>query len=95
MSFRNIIVESPAQISLKNEQLVIKTGSEHLVALEDISALLIESRRSLISSAALSELGSRGCAVFFCDEKHLNIPVRRSRQSGKVRATIPDFRSHL
>lgn len=35
MAFRNIIIESPAQISLKNKQLIIKTDSTHSVAVED------------------------------------------------------------
>ena len=40
MAFRNIIVESPAVISLRREQLIIRTDSDHSVAIEDISALL-------------------------------------------------------
>ena len=51
MAFRNIIIESPAQISLKNKQLIIKTDSTHSVAVEDISALLIESRASSKAAA--------------------------------------------
>lgn len=70
MAFRNIIIENPAHISLKNESLIIKTTNEHLVPIEDISALLIESKQSTITTAALSRLGQGGCAVFFCDEKH-------------------------
>lgn len=71
MAFRNIIVESPAAISLRREQLIIRTDSEHSVPIEDISALLLESRQTTITTAALSRLGQRGCAVFTCDEKHL------------------------
>lgn len=29
MAFRNIMVENPARISLKNEQLIITTDAEH------------------------------------------------------------------
>ena len=71
MAFRNIIVQSHAHLSIKNEQLIIRTDCEHAIAVEDISALLIESRQSTITAAALSRLGQSGCAVFFCDEKHL------------------------
>ena len=60
MAFRNIIIESPARISVKNEQLIIKTDSEHSLAVEDISALLLESRQSTVTTAALSLLGQRG-----------------------------------
>ena len=75
MAFRNIIIENPAQLSLKNKQLIIKTDSEHSLAVEDISALLIESRASTITAAALSYLGQSGCAVFVCDEKHMPCAV--------------------
>ena len=75
MAFRNIIVENPAVISLRREQLIIHTDSDHSVAIEDISALLLESRQTTITTAALSRLGQRGCAVFACDEKHLPCAV--------------------
>jgi CRISPR-associated protein Cas1 len=75
MAFRNIVVQNPANISLKNSQLIIRTDTEHSVAIEDISALLIESRQTNISTAALSKLGECGCAVFFCNEKHLPCAV--------------------
>lgn len=93
MAFRNIIIESPAQISLKNKQLIIKTDSEHSVAVEDISALLIESRASSITAAALSHLGQSGCAVFICDEKHLPCAVlepfsQHSRALGVLKAQL-------
>lgn len=71
MAFRNVIIESPARISLRNEQLVIHTDADHSIAPEDISALLLESRQSTVTVAALSLLGQRGCAVFVCDEKHM------------------------
>ena len=75
MAFRNIIIENPAYISIRNSQLVIRTDAEHSVALEDISALLLENRQSTITTAALSQLGQRGCAVFVCDEKHMPCAV--------------------
>ena len=75
MAFRSIMIESPAQLSLRDEQLVIRTEREHTVPLEDISALLLENRRSTITTAALARLGQCGCAVFLCDEKHLPCAV--------------------
>ena len=61
MPFRNIVVENPARISVKNSQLIIHTDSDHSVAVEDISALLLESRQTTITAAALSTLGECGC----------------------------------
>lgn len=75
MPYRCIIVENPANISVRNDQLIIRTDSEHYAAVEDISALLIESRQTNITAAALSRLGESGCSVFFCDEKHIPCAV--------------------
>ncbi len=75
MAFRNIIIENPAHISVRNGQLVIKTNSEHSVSIEDISALLIENKASSITVAALSCLGQGGCTVFVCDDKHMPCAV--------------------
>ncbi len=75
MAFRTIVVERPAAISVNRAQLVIRSDREHRVSPEDLSVLLIESRQSTISAAALSLLGQCGCTVFFCDEKHLPCAV--------------------
>ncbi len=93
MAFRNILIESPARISCRNRQLIICTDCDHSVAIEDISALLIESRQSVITAAALSELGQSGCAVFVCDEKHLPAAVltpyaRHSRALSVLRSQM-------
>jgi CRISPR-associated protein Cas1 len=93
MPFRNVVIESPAHISLSNRQLIIRTDSEHSLAVEDISALLLESRASTITAAALSYLGQSGCAVFVCDEKHMPCAVlepfsQHSRALGVLKAQL-------
>ena len=93
MAFRNIIVENPARISVRNSQLVIKTDAEHSLPIEDISALIIESRQSTITAAALSLLGECGCCVFMCDEKHTPCAVltpfaQHSRQLSVMQAQL-------
>lgn len=75
MAFRNILIENPATISVRNGQLVIHTDKPHCVAIEDICAILLESRQSTITTAALSLLGQCGCAVYICDEKHMPCSV--------------------
>lgn len=75
MAFRNIIIENPAYVSLKNSQLLIHTEQEHSIPIEDISALLLENRQITITTSALSRLGQCGCAVYTCDEKHLPCAV--------------------
>ena len=76
MAFRNLIVESPAYVFIRSNQLVIRTDTDHSVPVEDISALMLENRQSTITTAALSSLGQRGCAVFFCDERHIPRTIR-------------------
>ena len=75
MSFRCIMIESSAHLYVRNEQLLIRTDAEHSIPLEDISALMLENRQSVISVAALSRLGQNGCAVYVCDEKHIPCAV--------------------
>ncbi len=84
MAFRNIIVESPAHISVKNRQLVIRTDGERSLPIEDISAVLLESNQSTITTAALSQLGQRGsdCRQSYrqCIEMH-GESAERGRES--------------
>ena len=61
--------------------------------IEDISALMLESRRATLSAAALSALAQNGTAVFVCDEKHLPCGVllpyaQHSRQLAAARAQL-------
>lgn len=93
MAFRNIMIENPAHIHLKNKQLIIKNESEHSIALEDISTLLLESKSSSITTAALSELGKNGSTVFVCDDKHLPCAVlipysQHSRELASIKAQL-------
>lgn len=41
MAFRNVMIENPAHISLKNEQLIIHTDRAYSLPVEDLSALLL------------------------------------------------------
>ena len=75
MAFRSLIIESPASVSTRNSQLIIRTDREYSAAIEDLCAVLLESQQSNITTAALSQLGRRGCAVFICDEKHMPCAV--------------------
>ncbi len=75
MAYRNVIIESPASVSMRSGQLLIRTEGEHTVAIEDLSSLLLESLQSTITTAALSRLGQCGCTVFICDQKHMPCAV--------------------
>ena len=84
MAYRCVIVSNPAHISTRSEQLVVETDERHTVPIEDISALMLESRRATLSAAALSALAQNGTAVFVCDEKHFTL-----RRAAAIRAAQP------
>ena len=88
MPFRNIVVENPARISVKNSQLIIHTDCDHSVAIEDISALLLESRQTTITAAALPTLGECGCCFTIPRNARELQPLRPSAQ-GRSSFTIP------
>lgn len=46
MSYRCLMIVNPARIRCKNEQLLIETEEVHSVPIEDISAIVLESRQS-------------------------------------------------
>ena len=91
MSYRCVIVSNPAHISTRSEQLVVETDERHTVPIEDISALMLESRRATLSAAALSALAQNGTAVFVCDEKHLPCGVLLPAQPPACRGTRAAF----
>jgi CRISPR-associated protein Cas1 len=78
MAFRNIFVENSAYISTKLEQLLIKTDEEHSFPIEDINAVLLESRQITITTAAMSKLAQYGTVMLVCDEKHMPCGVFHS-----------------
>lgn len=73
MGWRVVYIANPARLSTKDASLVIKNDSEEEVRIpiEDISALVVETRQALLSSYLLSELGKSDVIVYLCDEKHL------------------------
>lgn len=71
MAYRSILLTSPARISCRLGQLLVNTGEEHTFPIEDLSAVLIESRQTTVTAATLAALAQNGTAVYFCDEKHL------------------------
>lgn len=71
MSYRCLMIVNPARIRCKNEQLLIETEEVHSVPIEDISAIVLESRQSTITTAAMAALAQNGVVTFWCDETHL------------------------
>ncbi len=75
MAYRNIFIENPARLSLRDRQLIVETDKITHIPVEDIAALLIESRRVSVTAASLASLSENGAAVYFCDEKHMPCAV--------------------
>jgi len=75
MAFRNIFISSPAKLSVKNNQLIVKDSVEYSFPLEDISTILIESAQVTFTSALLSQCAQGGVLVYLCDNRHLRCAV--------------------
>ena len=76
MAFRNLIISREAELTLKNKQMQIKTSLiNDTVPIEDIDTVLIENRRTVLSTALLGALGQSGVALFICNEFHMPCAV--------------------
>lgn len=71
MSFRSVIISNPANLSLKNNNLIITNEDEFQIPVEDISVLLIESPAVKITARLISKLSEYSVATIICDDKHL------------------------
>jgi len=72
MAYRNIVISGDASLTLKSNQMVVKTEKQTgTIPVEDIDTVLLESRRSSVSTALLSALSQNGTALFVCDEYHM------------------------
>lgn len=78
MAYRNLLIESSANLRCRKEQLIVTTDGEHSIPIEDISSIVLENNQSTITAAALSKLSQNGVSVFVCDEKHLPCAVLTS-----------------
>lgn len=88
MSFRSLIISNSANLSIKNNNLLINNGEEFLVPIEDISVLLIEGVAVNLTARLLSKLSENNVATIICDEKHLpvsiNMPINTHYKTYKV-----------
>ena len=78
MAYRNLLIESCANLSCRQEQLIVTTDCKHSIPMEDINSIVLENNQSTITIAALSKLAQNGVSVFVCDEKHLPCAVLES-----------------
>ena len=71
MGFRNIKIDSNVKLHIKNQQLIIDSGDEISIPLEDINCILIENQTVTLSTYFLQKIADCGIALYVCDEKHL------------------------
>lgn len=97
MEYRSVFLANPAQLSVRNQQLVIRQGQEVSSPMEDISGLLIESQQVTITSAAMQKLTEYGVTVYFCDEKHLPaaLLLPMNRHSRQLKQNLFDLTNFL
>lgn len=69
--YQHIVVESEAKIYRKNSQLFIETDYAHHVPIEDVATLVLDNRKSTVTTFCLDSLVQNGTVVFICNEKHL------------------------
>ncbi len=70
---RTLLFTTPAYLSTRYEQLVVKPkeGDEVTVPIEDIGVLVLENTEITLSQSALSKLLAYNVAVVVCDAQHL------------------------
>jgi len=94
---RTLLFGSPAYLSTKNEQLLVKYPDEEqeskTVAIEDIGVLLLEDPQITITNGLIAKLVENQTAIITCDHRHmpsgLMMPLRgHSEQQERFRAQI-------
>lgn len=73
MSWRNLLVASPAALSLKSGQVVCKyaDGKSLSVPLEDIVSITLESPRATVTAPLLGAMAAQGVSLISCDDSHM------------------------
>lgn len=73
MPKRTLCIQNPATLSVKDAALLIQQGATVVarVPLEDMWALIVETRRAQITTAALSALMEAGVSVMVCGGDHM------------------------
>ena len=88
MSWRIITVSNEAKLSLASEQIIIKQDEEYRLPLEDIGALVLESRAILLTTAILDACAKHKIALYVCDERHMPsamlLPYQQHSRQSKV-----------
>lgn len=88
MSWRHIMITQNANLSVKNNKLVIKQEETVTIPMQDIASILIEARGVSLNTFLLSQCAAYKIAVFTCDEKLLPNGILTSFQQHSRQLTV-------
>lgn len=71
MAWRVVVIENPARLSLRDNQLAITQDVEATLPIEDLDALILDSYGITTTVNLLTALATKGTTTIICDEKHL------------------------
>lgn len=71
MAWRTVLLQSPMKLNLDHGQLKCERDDGTItLPIEDITVLVVDSPRILLTSTLLNAMQKKGAAVVICDEKH-------------------------
>ncbi|MEM7071758.1 MAG: type II CRISPR-associated endonuclease Cas1 [Pseudomonadota bacterium] len=73
MSWRSLLIQKPAYLSVSKGNLCLKNNDDrpYMVAIEDLDCLILENPQITLTNALLSLLQIKDVAIIFCDQKHM------------------------
>ena len=75
MAFRNVYIENPARLSIRNRQLVISQDQEYTIPVSDIQSVVIDNLQTSLTAPTLSFLAENQVALFTCNQQHMPCAV--------------------
>ncbi len=72
-AWRTILVSKPCRLSMKERQFVYEPKDEPIVrvSLEDITVIVLETNKAIVTTALLSHIAENNIALFSCDNYHM------------------------
>lgn len=70
MGYRVLFLTNPAKLSVKNEQLIVDTGEQRKIPLEDIECIAIDNLQINLSAYLLMKLSEYGITFYVPDRSH-------------------------
>lgn len=97
MAWRIVSIENPAQLSFKDNKLVIKQDEQINIPLEDIDTLVLDSYGITLSQNLLAALADNKINAIICDNKHLPSAIvlsysqaSRGSKIAKTQLSLPE-----